>query len=292
MSKKASVRFAYGAVGPAFVLVVVLASALISLLIYLSFHSFPLGAAWTARKFVGIENYKRIFADPETLHSVILSLCYPPLVTLGALLMGLSAALATVNRGPKTKAFITTCMIVPQTLPYAVSGLMWKLILNTDFGILNYFLRPLGARINWLGEPSWALFSIILVDIWRASAFMSLVSLAALETVPKELYEAADIDGAKFRQKLFNITFPLIRPVLLMACLLQIIACAHVFDHIYILTAGGPGTATNLLSLAAYRSGLRMGFMGEGAVYAVLVAIIAFGFSAGFMFMMRKRQEE
>jgi len=285
-------RFIAGAVTPAAAIVLALSMFAFLLLIYLSFFDLSTGQPLGDRRFVGFENYQRVFSRPDTLRAILLSLIYPVLVTLGSLLAGFCIALVVVGRSPFLKAVLVAAMIVPQTIPPVVAGVMWKLILNTEFGILNYLLLKLiGVKINWLGEARAALFSIILVDVWRSSAFMGLVSLAAMEALPKELFEAASIDGANYFQRIVHVTIPLLLPVLIMACILQTIAALHAFDHIFIMTTGGPGTATNLLSLAAYRVGMSMGFLGQGSVYAVLLALVALALSFLLIRLMRRQFE-
>ena len=285
-------RFIAGAVTPAAAIVFTLSAFAFLLLIYLSFFDLTTGQPWGVRRFVGFENYQRVFSRPDTLRAILRSLIYPVLVTLGSLLVGFCIALVVVGRSPFLKAVLVAAMIVPQTIPPIVAGVMWKLILNTEFGILNYLLLKLiGIKINWLGEARAAFFSIILVDVWRSSAFMGLVSLAAMEALPKELFEAASIDGANYFQRIVHVTIPLLLPVLIMACILQTIAALHAFDHIFIMTTGGPGTATNLLSVAAYRVGMRMAFLGQGSVYAVLLALVGLALSFLLIRLMRRQFE-
>lgn len=285
-------RFIMLAVTPATAIVLILSAFAFILLIYLSFFALSTGQPWGDRRFVGFENYQRVFSRPDTLRALLLSFIYPVLVTLGALLVGFCIALVVVGRSPFLKTISVAAMIVPQTIPPVVAGTMWKLILNTEFGILNYLLlKIVGVKINWLGEANTALFSVILVDVWRSSAFMGLVSLAAMEALPRELFEAASIDGANYLQKIVHVAIPLLLPVLIMACILQTIAALHAFDHIFIMTAGGPGTATNLLSLAAYRVGMSMGFLGQGSVYAVLLAVVALALSFLLIRFMRRQFE-
>jgi len=287
---KKEIRFAIWAVTPATVAVVLLSIACFSLLFYLCFLSLPSGVSWSERQFVGFQNFTRVFSRPETLQSLFLSFAYPIIVTVGALLVGFCVALIVVNRSPRLKPIFVAAIIVPQVIPMLAAGVMWKLIFNTEFGVLNYFLANLfQVRINWLGAASPALFAVILVDIWRSSGFMGLVCLAAMEALPKELFEAASIDGANFLQQIRHIMLPLLFPVILMACILQLVASLHAFDHIFIMTTGGPGSATSLLSLAAYRIGIARGMLGEGSVYALILSILALIVSYGPIRLLRRQ---
>jgi len=287
---KKETGFTILATAPATAVVLLISMSCFGLLFYLCFFSLPSGMPFAARQFVGFQNFTRVFSRSETLQSLVLSLAYPIIVTLGALLVGFCVALVVVSRSPKLKPIFVTTIIMPQVIPMLAAGTMWKLIFNREFGVLNYFLDNLfNIKINWLGEASFALFAVILVDIWRASGFMGLVCLAAMEALPKELFEAASIDGANFLQQIRYILIPLLFPVVLMACILQIIASLHAFDHIFIMTTGGPGFATSLLSLTAYRFGMARGVLGEGAVYALLLAVLALCVSFGPIQLMRKQ---
>jgi multiple sugar transport system permease protein len=167
-------------------------------------------------------------------------------------------------------------MLLP---PIAVS-FTWKMLFDFNRGPVNYFLDELGfPRVAWLAGQQSALLSLVIVDLWQWTPFIMLAALAALESLPVELYEAATVDGASRWEMLRSITLPLIKPYLVAIVLLRAIDAFKVFDTIYILTGGGPGTATEMLTFYAYVAGFRpfnMGFTATVSWAIVIVMSIVF----------------
>jgi multiple sugar transport system permease protein len=156
---------------------------------------------------------------------------------------------------------------------------MWKLMYSLDFGVLNQIVMSFGLQpVNWLGSTSLALFSIIIVDVWHWTPFVFLILFAAVEGLPKEVIEAARIDGARNRELIFKIIIPLMRPALAVAALFRIILAFKVFDEVFLLTSGGPGTSTEVVSLHLYKVFFQQNQMGYGALLslAIIAATAAF----------------
>jgi multiple sugar transport system permease protein len=170
-------------------------------------------------------------------------------------------------------------MILPILVPPVAIGSMWKLMYNYDFGILNQIAVALGFQpVNWLGSTSIALLSVIIVDIWHWVPFVFLILFAAVEGLPVEVYEAARIDGAGPWQTFRHITLPLLMPALAVAVTFRGILAFKAFDEVFLLTSGGPGTSTELISLHIYKVFFEQNQLGYGALLslAVIAAILAF----------------
>jgi multiple sugar transport system permease protein len=163
----------------------------------------------------------------------------------------------------------------PMLLPPIAVSFTWKMLFDYNRGPVNYFLENLGLdRIAWLAGQNSALFSLVIVDLWQWTPFIVLAALAALESLPVELYEAATVDGASRWDLLWQITLPLVQPYLVAIVLLRAIDAFKVFDTIYILTGGGPGTATEMLTFYAYVAGFRPFNMGFTATISWAIVII------------------
>jgi multiple sugar transport system permease protein len=194
------------------------------------------------------------------------------------MVLGLALALlvAGVTRG---KGLIRTVMILPILVPPVAIGSMWKLLYNYDFGIFNAALVWLGLPpANWLGSTSLALWSVIAVDVWHWVPFVFLILFAAVEALPVDVLEAARVDGATRGQVLRRVTLPLLKPAIVVALLFRTILAFKVFDEVYLLTSGGPGTSTELVTLHLYKVFFEQNQLGYGALLslALIAAILAF----------------
>lgn len=192
------------------------------------------------------------------------------------MLLGLALAIAVA--GVRGKRWVRTLLILPILVPPVAIGSMWKLMYNYDFGIFNQALVGLGlAPVNWLGSTSLALGSVIAVDVWHWVPFVFLILFAAVEGLPVELLEAARVDGATRWQAVRLIIVPLLRPAIVVALLFRTILAFKVFDEVYLLTAGGPGTSTELINLHLYKVFFEQNQLGYGALLslAVIAAIAA-----------------
>ena len=193
-----------------------------------------------------------------------------------ALGLALAIAVAGLVRG---KQWVRTVMILPILVPPVAIGSMWKLMYNYDFGIFNQALVALGATpVNWLGSTDLALMSVIVVDVWHWVPFVFLILFAAVEGLPVDLIEAARVDGATRWQVVRLVMIPLLRPAIVVAFLFRTILAFKVFDEVFLLTSGGPGTATELVNLHLYKVYFEQNQLGYGALLslAVIAAIVAF----------------
>ena len=227
-------------------------------------------ALWS---FVGADNFARAAGD-ELFHAGILNTTLFAVGAVGIqMLLGFALALATtkVVRG---RVLYRTVFILPILIPGIVIGAIWKLMYSFDFGVLNQMLAFVGVRgIDWLGNPATALAAVIAVDVWHWTPFVYLLLLAGLESLPEDIYEAAKVDGVTFWQELRYITLPLMLPTIVVTLVFRTLVAFKVFDEIYLLTAGGPGTATEVVSYTIYRRFFTEGQMGYGSALSLIVLV-------------------
>lgn len=242
---------------------------------YISFTNYDLTMGWENKKLVGFNNFLYLFQqDKDFWHSVQISLLFMAITVTAELCLGFLIALL-FNRELKWKRLWIACLIVPMVMTPAIVSLMWKLMLNTEYGVLNYMLSWVSIKkINWLGYES-AFWSLMIVEIWQWTPFMTLILYAGLQALPSEPFEAADVDGASFTQALYYITLPLLKPIITIALLLRSIDVLKIFDIVYGLTQGGPGNSTELMSLHIYRLGFRhTNWMGRASANAIILLLL------------------
>jgi len=226
-------------------------------------------------RFLGIGNYLTLAADPAFRRAVLITCAF----TFGSVLVELLAGLALALLFAQPFRFlrpIRAILLLPLFVVPVVGATMWRLILHPDMGVLNHYLGLLGlGNPAWLADPTLAMIAIVLVDAWRTIPFMFLVIHAGLETLPAELYEAARVDGASWFQSFRYITVPLLTYIMLLAVLIRGMDAFREFDIIFVLTGGGPGTATETIQLLNYRV-FGLGHMGiANAVGIVTLALVA-----------------
>ena len=227
---------------------------------------------WT---FTPLANLGLLRADEVVRPAVINTVLFVVVAVALEIVLGLALAIvvAGVARG---KGLVRTVMILPILVPPVAIGSMWKLMYNYDFGVFNQTLVALGAApVNWLGSTSIALASVVAVDIWHWVPFVFLILFAAVEGIPADVIEAARIDGASTVQIARRVMIPLLKPALAVALIFRGILAFKTFDEVYLLTSGGPGTATELVSLHLYRVYFEQNLLGYGALLSLaLIAMI------------------
>jgi multiple sugar transport system permease protein len=241
-------------------------------LIYSVKVSFQSGAnaAWS------IQNFARLFSDKFFLAALWHTLVYATVALTFEFLLGLALALL-LNEALRGRNIFRALLLVPMMLPPVVVGVVWRLMLNPNFGAINGTLKSAGVNtvaLTWTASPRLALASVIFVDIWQWTPFMFLVLLAGLQAIPQEPYEAALIDGSSRWQTFLNVTLPLLRPAILIALLLRTMDLLRVFDQVFILTEGGPGFATETVSLYIYRTAFRFSDFGYAAAMSFVLLIL------------------
>jgi multiple sugar transport system permease protein len=223
-------------------------------------------------------NLELLLSDRVLRHAIVNTAIFLVVSVAAETVLGLGLALL-VGKVARGKGLVRTLMILPILVPPVAVGSMWKLMYNYDFGILNQIAVGVGLEpVNWLGSTSVALLSVIIVDIWHWVPFVFLILFAAVEGLPVEVYEAARIDGATGWQTFRHITLPLLTPALAVAVIFRGILAFKAFDEVFLLTSGGPGTSTELISLHIYKVFFEQNQLGYGALLSltVIAAIVAF----------------
>jgi multiple sugar transport system permease protein len=260
---------------PAVIVLLIFIVAPISQSVLLSFYRIIVGLPQLETPFVGMDNYRDLFQDPVARHSLGVTMVFVAATTFFELLIGLLLALLIHRRFPG-RGGLRACVLIPWAIPTVVAAQMWRYLFNDVYGMINYvvFGSDISHYIPWLALPATALLSIILADIWKTSSFAALLILAGLQMIPPELYEAARVDGAGPWRRFWHITWPLVRPSLLVALLFRTIDAFRVFDLAFVMTQGGPADATNVLQLYAYKKTFVEGWMGYGSAISVGVFVI------------------
>lgn len=225
-------------------------------------------------KFISLENYSRLFGDKHFWQSFGFTFLFVIISVTIELVLGIIFALV-LNENLRGRGLFRTALLIPWAIPIAISSRLWQLIYNYDYGVLNFIILKLGlssSPVNWLGTPFGAFTSILIADVWKTTPFLAIILLAGLSAIPNELYQQAKIDGASFARRFFSITFPILKPVILVAVLFRTIDAVRIFDIVYVLTGGGPGGSTTPLSLYAYRYYLT-GDFGYGSTVSVIVFV-------------------
>jgi len=251
-----------------------------AVLIYLSLTNYELGSP--SASYVGFANFKHMLSGQDKVFwpSVKLSLGFMLVVTAAELLLGFFLA-TLLNRDFRGKALVFACLIVPIAMTPSITGQIWKLMLNSEYGVVNYLLQSaFHTKVVWLSSE-YAMLSTVLVDIWQNTPFVAIILYAGLRSLPAEPYEAAMVDGAGKWSTFVHLTLPLLKPVLLLAILFRIMDSLKTFDIPFTLTQGGPGTATEFLSLHVYRLGFaHTGWIGRASaasfILLVFIGILCF----------------
>lgn len=237
-----------------------------------------------------LANFARLVDDRFFRVSLLQTLIYATGALVGEFTIGLSLALL-LDSQIRARNFFRVLLLIPMMLPPVVVAVIWRLIFNPNFGLINGTLSGWGvdtSKLTWLASPSLALLSVILVDIWQWTPFMFLILLAGLQAIPREPYEAAMVDGATWWQTFVHITLPLLKPAILVALLLRTMDLLRIFDQIFILTQGGPGFATETISLYVYKTAFRFFDFGYAAAMSFVLLALVNLISIGYVRLLRK----
>jgi len=265
----------YPFIMPALVLLVLIVIFPTIFLYYISMTNYDMTVGWEAKRFVWFENFLYLFFDePLFWKSLGITFIFVSVTVSCELVLGMLVALG-LSRINRSKRLFVSLIIIPMVCTPSIISLMWKLILNTEYGVANYLLGLVRiGNINWLGTGT-ALASVILVDIWEWTPFMVLMLYAALQALPEEPFEAAVADGANKIQIFFYITLPMMMKLALIALTLRLIDSFKVFDTVYGLTQGGPGSATEVFSMRIFRIGFQhSNWTGRASAYAIIMLLI------------------
>lgn len=272
-------RFAIALFLPALAVLVVVTTVPLVYLVWSSFMRVNLSMPGMAG-FAGFENYTSMLRDPRFWNSLWLTVIYTASTVVAQIVVGLGLALLVLQI-PRGQALMRVAAILPIVLAPVVVGLFWRtLVLAQDFGLVDLVTRALGlGSHNWLGDPQLALMMVIAIHTWQWTPFVFLVLLATLSSLPSDIYEAARIDRASAWKRFVHITLPMIRPTLVVVVILRMMVALSAFAAIFAATGGGPGSATEILNLYAYRTSFSDMNLGYGASLAVVMLVITLGVS-------------
>ena len=240
------------------------------------------------REFAGLDNFARLFGGTDFWQAMSVTGLYLLLSTVLMLALAMGLALAFSGAG---SGWMRAIVVMPLVIPPVVAGFTWRFLLNGEIGFIGAFLLPMtGLDVNLLAEPGPALVSVVIADVWSRSPFMFLVFLAALQSIPRDLYEAARMDGANPIHEFLFVTLPMLRGALFVAILFRLVDAINTFELIYVMTRGGPGRATQILSIFGWRTAFQeFDFGTAAALGVVMLAICIVG--ATLMFRRYQRAE-
>ena len=239
-------------------------------------------------EWIGIRNYRELLRDPHVWESLYLTMKYVLISVSGQLVVGFSIALL-LNRKIPAKGLVTTLLLLPMMMSMAIVGLFWKLLYSPTWGIINYLLGL--GKFVWLSNADMALLAIAITDIWMWSPFVMLLSLAGLSAIPQHLYEAAAIDRASGWFTFSRITLPLVTPLLLIAVIFRTLEAFKTFDLAFIMTGGGPGTATELIAIKLYNMAFPQWQTGKSCALAYILLVMIIGISNIYIKYLNKAKE-
>jgi multiple sugar transport system permease protein len=264
-------------VAPAVALILALTIYPLGYSLWVSFVNYDFavpGHAW-----VGLDNFRLVWSDPIARRALVVTLLLAFTTVAVELLLGLLLALAMV-RPFRGRRVLTTLFVVPLFVSPVIVGTFFGLILTQPFGPTNYLLGKLlghPVTIDFTNDSPWVYFSIIVADAWQWTPFMFVILLAGLTSISGDLYEAADIDGAKPRQTFWFVTAPLLLPIVLLAVTFRLIDSLKLFDLIFVLTRGGPGNDTYTASYYLYQQGFQFFHLGQGTAGSWMLMLVILG---------------
>lgn len=263
----------------------VMALPVIIVLIVFSIYPFlymlamSLSASRLARpfqEFLWLDNYRRALEDVVFATSLVNTVIYAFSAAMAELILGFLLALF-FYRSAAAGRYLRTLALFPFIAPPVAVAMIWRLIYEPNAGLINYYLRQIGltnAPIAFLGNPNLALLSLIAIDVWQWTPFVFLLALAALQALPREPYEAASVDGASPLQTFVYVTLPMVAPALMVIFIIRLIGAFKIFDQIYLLTFGGPGSATQVASFYIYRTAFQQFNTGYAAALTIILLLL------------------
>ena len=277
-------------IAPMLVVIVATVGYPIVLTLWLAFTDARLMSGVSAAHFQGFDNFVYALTDADFLAAAGRTI-YFTLVSVGAeAILGVLVALL-LNEEFRGRTFCRALLVLPWALPTIVNAIMWRLVYQPDFGVLNALLTQSGlmeAYRSWLGSPDSAMNAVIVADVWKNYPLVALIVLAALQGAPADLYQAATLDGANAWHRFRAVTWPVIAPPLLVALVLRSIEALKVFDIVYVMTRGGPASTTKTMSFFVYEESFRFMRVGSGASYALIVVLICMVFVTLYVRLMRQ----
>jgi ABC-type sugar transport system permease subunit len=248
-----------------------------------SLHLHDLRMPWLGRPFIGLDNYIEALGDLRFREALVHTLLFTVASVTLELALGCVLALA-MNRAFRGRGLVRAAILVPWAIPTVVAALIWRFMFDGDSGIVNAALGAIGVTPPvWFVDRFAAWVPVVLGDVWKETPFVALLLLAGLQGIDPSLYEAARIDGATAWRQFRHVTLPLLKPALLVALIFRTRDAFRVFDLVYVMTGGGPGTSTEPIALYTFSSLLQNLRFGYGSALSVLVFLVAFVLALGYI---------
>ena len=258
----------------------------------LGFYDWSMGTPWAEAKWVGMDAFVAAFRDPAVWRSLTTTLIFAAVCVVAEMVLGIALALALEGE-LRAMAFFRTLFILPMMIAPIAVGLTWRYLFDAQFGLLNALLGLLGAGpVAWLAQENTAFIAIIIADIWQWTPFVFIMMIAGLANVDNAVLEAARIDGATWWQTTRRVKLPMVMHVIAITLLLRLIDAFRVLEVIYILTFGGPGDSTEILSLHIYKTAFVGQRLGSAAAISVLLLVVVAGLSWAALRLSNPLKEE
>ncbi|MDH5267124.1 MAG: sugar ABC transporter permease [Candidatus Bathyarchaeota archaeon] len=289
--KLTEARYAYLFLIPTFLVIIIFAFFPITSTFWWSVHELKDKILWTGMPFVGFENYAWAFTNSQVWGSLGYTLYFVALSVTLEFWIGIGMALAMFHTF-KLKGVLRAIVIVPWAVPAIIQASMWRWMFHPNVGIISDILVKLGvisAPLNFLGASLLAMHSVILADVWKTSSFMAILLFAGLAAIPQDIYDSAKVDGARGWFRFRHITLPMMLPIILVALLFRTMDAFRVFDLVYGLTGGGPGTTTEVLSTFSYKYYFSYHNFGKGSALAIVTFLILVAISLFYIRSLQKR---
>lgn len=239
------------------------------------------------RPFIGFENYTRLLEDPDYWRSLFLSGKFLVITIVIIVILGMGAALL-LNQRIKLRAFFRSLFMLPWVISMVATGLIFRWLFDENTGLINYLLSLFAlGKIEWLSSPSMAFWVLVIAQVWKLSPFCMVILLAGLQSIPQEYYEAASIDGANWRSRFRFITLPFIKSQILVVVVLLTLTTFNMVDLVYVVTKGGPGNATQLISYYMYKQAFEYVNMGYASSIAITLLLVNLALTRAYIRFLR-----
>lgn len=292
MIRKQDKKFVVFSISPVMIIMFTLLAGPLFYSIYLSLHSFNLTMPSSMGIFIGLENFKTVIANPLFFKSLRITLVYSFFTVILELIIGLFIVTILSKLVKKVQVIILGLIIIPWAIPGVVNGLMWRWILNPYYGVLNGVFYSLGfteGYIPLLSYPIIAMGAIINAQIWRQLPLVIYLLFAGLQSIPKDVLEAAVVDGASPFKTFFNITIPFLKPTISILLIIQTMESLRAFDTIWVITGGGPGTATHVIAWLTYSKAFREFDFGQSSALSLIILVIILIFASTYIRLFKQK---
>lgn len=267
------------------VIIILFIAAFIPLLsgLFLSFNEYKLNMPSIPMHLIGLKNYQELFKDELFLNALRNNTLFAVVSVTIEMILGVMFAMM-LSDDDKLSRFMTTIVLIPMVIAPVAAGTLWRMMLDRTYGVINYFITLLGfSPVSWLGDPSIAIYTIIGVDIWQFTPYITILVLSSIKAIPKSLFDSARVDGASSWKLFSKIILPMSSPVIIVVMMLRFIDAFKVFDTVFVMTQGGPGNATEMLPTYIYQQGIkffRVGYSSAIAVvFVIAMSLISYGYN-------------